>query len=165
MITRKPTREEILELREIARLQFNIPGELLIPGDIYVSVSPNTNRIRFIITNGNRYLSIRSRDYRFNLYLPAGRVLNSILPHPRLRVYVKKDYVEFVSKGETLFSRHVLMADPDIRPGDEVVVVDPGGELLAVGRTRLAGWEMVYYNRGEAVKIREGVLECRNSYH
>ncbi|MEM1639347.1 MAG: PUA domain-containing protein [Desulfurococcaceae archaeon] len=165
MIIRKPTKSELLELREIARLQFSIPGEFLIPDNVHVSVSPNTNRIRFILINGSRYLSIRSRDYRFNLYLPAGRVLNSILPHPRLRVYVKRDYTEFVSKGETLFSRHVLMADPDIRPGDEVLVVDPSGKLLAVGRTRLAGWEMTYYNRGEAVKIREGVLECQNLSH
>ena len=160
MITRKPTIDELSEFRMIAEIQFNVKGELLIPDHAYVSISPNTNRIRLIIVNGEKYLSIRARDYRFNLHVPAGRVLNNILPHPKLRVYVKKDYSEFIGRGETLFSKHVLMADPDIRPGDEVLVVDPDGELLAVGRSRLTGWEMVYYNRGEAVKIREGVYKC-----
>lgn len=165
MKIRKPTPSELAELREIAEIQFNAPGELLIPDQIYVSVSLNTNRVRLVIMNKTRYLAVRARDYRFNLYLPAGKVLNSILPHPRLRIYVKEEYAEFIARGGTLFAKHVLMADPDVRPGDEVLVVDPTGTLLAVGRSRLSGWEMVYYNRGEAVKIREGAYECLNSFH
>ena len=157
LITRKPTAEELEELRAIAEVQFGVAGNLVIPETVNVIISPSTNRIRFLVVNGKKYLALRPRDYRFNLYLSAGEILNTVLPHPRLRVYVKRDYVEFVSKGNTLFCRHVLMADPDVRPGDEVLVVDQNGNLIAVGRSRLAGWEMVFYSRGEAVKIREGV--------
>lgn len=158
MIIRRPTLDELRELRSIAEYQFGVSGTIVIPETIEVAVSPNTNRIRFILLGGKKYLALRSRDYRFNLYLSAGTVLNRVLPHPRLRVYVKDNYTEFISKGETLFCKHVLMADPLIRPNDEVLVNNTRGELVAVGRARLAGWEMVFYNRGEAVKVREGVL-------
>lgn len=157
MIVRRPAKNELEELRGIAELQFDVNGELLIPETIRVAVSPSTGKIRFLILNGKKYLALRSKDYRFNLYIAAGEVLHRVLPHPRLRVYVKSEYVEFVSKGGSLFCKHVLMADPDIRPNDEVLAVDHQGRLVAVGRSRLAGWEMVFYNRGEAVKVREGI--------
>lgn len=157
MIIRKPTTSELRELREIAEFQFNVKGELLIPDDVYVAVSPNTNRIRYLIVDNQKYLSLRSRDHRFNLHIPAGYVLIRLLPPPKLRIYVKNEYAEFIARGETLFARHVLMADPSVKPGDEVLVVDEEGRLLGVGRAKLAGWEMVHYNRGEAVKVREGV--------
>lgn len=157
MIIRKPTEDELLELRGIAELQFKIPGSLLIPDDVQVVVSPNTNRVRLILESGSKYLALRARDYRFNLYIPAGVVLNNYLPHPRMRVYVKDEYADFIAKGKTLFCKHVLMADPEIGPYDEVLVVDSTGKLLAVGRALVAGREMVYYKRGEAVRVREGV--------
>ncbi len=162
MIIRRPTSNELIELRSIAELQFKVPGDILIPEDVYVAVSPNTNKIRLVLRSGVKYLGLRARDYRFNLYIPAGIVLNNSVPHPHMRVYVKKEYVPFIAKGKTLFCKHVLMADPEIRPEDEVLVVDSAGSLLAVGRALIAGHEVVYYKRGEAVKIREGVSEVEN---
>lgn len=157
MITRAPSREELLELRKIAEYQFGVKGDALIPDNILVTISLNTNKIRFILHAGKRYLGIRAQDYRFNLYIPAGRVLNELLPPPLLRVYVKREYAEFVARGGSLFCRHVLIADPNIRPNDEVLILDQDNELIGVGRAQLPGWEMVYYNRGIAVKVREGV--------
>jgi uncharacterized protein with predicted RNA binding PUA domain len=157
VIARRPTPNELAELRSIAEFQFRVPGALLIPDDVYVTISPNTNRVRLVMRNASKYLALRARDYRLNLYIPAGVELNKILPHPYMRVYVKDDYAGFIASGRTLFCKHVLMADPAIRPDDEVLVVDAKGRLLAVGRALVAGWEMVYYKRGGAVKVREGV--------
>lgn len=159
VIIRKPTTRELEELWEISKLQFTVNGEEFIPSDVLVGVSPNTGKIRFVLYSDKLYLSLRSRDYRFNLHIASGVVLNKILPKPKLRVYVKDEYVPFIKSGRTLFCRHVLVADPNIRPGDEVLVMDPYGVLIAVGRSTKSGWEMVYYKRGEAVKIREGVNE------
>jgi uncharacterized protein with predicted RNA binding PUA domain len=157
LIIRRPSIEELNELREIAWFQFGVRGEDFIPDNVLLVISPNTGKPRYIILNGEKYLSIRARDFRFNLHISSGMVLNKILPHPKFRVYVKNEYAELVAQGNTLFSKHVLMCDPDVRPGDEVLIVDPHGALLAVGRAKLSGIEMVYYNRGEAVKVREGV--------
>jgi len=59
-----------------------------------------------------------------------------------------------------VFTKHVVWADPDIRPGDEVVVVDyETGEVIGVGKASKPGWEMIYYGWGEGVRIREGINE------
>lgn len=157
MITRKPTPRELEELRYIAELQFGVEGHLLIPDEVLVVASPVTGKIRMVLLNEKPYLGVRPRDYRFNLYVAGGIRLNDLLPKPKLRVYVKDEYAEFVKAGKTVFCRHVLMADPGIRFGDEVLAVDPSGKLLAVGRSVKSGFEMVFYRRGEAVKIREGM--------
>jgi len=47
-------------------------------------------------------------------------------------------------------------ADPEIRPGEEVVVVSRRGELLATGTAVLAGVEMTRFRSGVAVKVRRG---------
>ena len=52
-----------------------------------------------------------------------------------------------------VFAVGVEDADPNIRPGDEVVVVR-NGELAACGTARMSGEEMVQSTRGEAVRGR-----------
>lgn len=159
MIRRPPTSEELKELRAIAAYQFGISGDDLIPPHVTLVLSKRTMRVRMLLLDNKKYLSLRAGDHRFNLHVPSGLVLNRLLPHPRLRVYVKDEYAEFIAKGGNLFARHALMADPLIRPNDEVLVVDSSGNLLAVGRAVMSGWELAYYKRGEAVRIREGISE------
>ena len=43
------------------------------------------------------------------------------------------------------------------RPGEEVMVVGPGDDLLAVGQLLLTPVEMGSFKYGVAVKIREGL--------
>jgi predicted RNA-binding protein (TIGR00451 family) len=50
-------------------------------------------------------------------------------------------------------------ADDEIRPKDEVIVVNENGEVLAVGRAVLSGEEMKAFKTGVAVKVRRGSLE------
>jgi len=158
MLRRRLTESEIEELRYIAGLQFGV-GEEFIPDDAEGEFSRTTLKLRRIIVDSKPYLAVRASDYRFNLYITSGLVLNKILPHPKMRVYVLSKYADFIAKGGNVFCKHVLMADPDIRPEDEVLVVDEKGELLAVGRAIKPGWEMVFYKWGEAVRIRRGVSE------
>lgn len=47
----------------------------------------------------------------------------------------------------------VIDADPQIRPGDEVLVM--GDDIFGVGRARMSGWEMVQARRGVAVELRQ----------
>ena len=158
MIRRRLSDQEIEELRYIAGLQFGVGGEF-VPEGAVGEFSKNTLKLRRVIVDDKPYLSIRASDYRFNLHIPSGLVLNRLLPQPRLRVYVMERYSEFVASGGNVFCKHVVMADPDIRPEDEVLVVDEKGNLLAVGRAVKPGWEMVFYKWGEAVRIRQGVRE------
>ncbi len=160
LIKRKPTSDELEGLRRIADLQFRGYGEEAIPDNILLVISPSTQKIRYILYEGKIYLSLRAGDHRFILHVPAGYRLNNILPHPLLRVYVDSKYGRFITSGGNVFCKHVVLADPDIRPGDEVLVVDADThQLLGVGRAIKPGWEITYYSWGEAVRIKEGVLE------
>jgi uncharacterized protein with predicted RNA binding PUA domain len=56
-----------------------------------------------------------------------------------------------------VFSVAVLGADPNIRPGDEVVVISPDDEVLGVGRSEMSGIEMCEFEKGRAVSVRHKV--------
>ena len=64
-----------------------------------------------------------------------------------------------MARGGTLFAKHVTEVDPDIRAGEEVLVVDEEGSLIATGKAHLSPEEMIQMNRGPAVKIRKGADE------
>ena len=56
---------------------------------------------------------------------------------------------------------HVVATDAGIRAGDEVLVVMGDDVLLATGVALLSGQEMLAFNYGVAVKVRQGKgAEC-----
>jgi archaeosine synthase len=59
---------------------------------------------------------------------------------------------DFPVRG-SVFAVGVTKADPQIRPGDEVVL-HHGGDLRAVGVAQMSGLEMTQLRKGEAVKVR-----------
>ena len=59
---------------------------------------------------------------------------------------------DFDLKGN-LFAVGVEEADPNIRKGDEAVVIRDG-EVVGVGMASMSGSEMIELSRGEAVRIR-----------
>ncbi|MFQ6013601.1 MAG: PUA domain-containing protein [Thermoplasmata archaeon] len=50
----------------------------------------------------------------------------------------------------------MVEADPELRPWEEVLVVDQKDALLAVGRALMNREEMRAFSVGQAVKVREG---------
>lgn len=75
---------------------------------------------------------------------------------PRWTVTVMDGVSEIVSQGKTVFCKHVVDCHHSLRPVEDVAVLNQKGELLAVGRTILAGPIMKQFKRGVAVKVREG---------
>ena len=63
---------------------------------------------------------------------------------------------EVVSKGKTVFCKHVVSCSDSLRPGEDVSILNEKGELLAVGKSVLGGPTVKQFKRGQAVKIREG---------
>ncbi len=71
-------------------------------------------------------------------------------------VKVQDDVSDFIAEGRSVFAKHVVDCDEEIRPEEEVVVIDGYDEVLAVGRAVLTGKEMKAFERGVAVRIRCG---------
>ena len=87
-------------------------------------------------------------------FLREGKALHDNL-YPS-RIVVGEDSDPFVREGRNTFAKFVQRADPDIRPGDETLVVHENGDLLAVGRAELPGSGMGDFETGMAVKVRQG---------
>lgn len=142
-------------LRAIANHQFRIDiGVRLIPDDVLLRISRSTGRVREVLTSdGVRIAAIRASTFTFNLSLYAAQVLHASTS--RLRAVVVSDVADYVAKGTSVFSRHILDVDPSLRAGDEVLVVDESDRLLCVGRLALSPYEIMFFTRGVAVKLRE----------
>ena len=140
----------------IADFQFGKgAGEALFPEGCEVILS-RTGRVRQIILNGKRLATVRAKDGRFTLGIDGALRLLSSLPPPAYRVVAAGDVAEFIRQGKNTFAKHVIAADPAIRAGDEVMVVDGEDRLLATGSAVLSGGEMLLFNYGVAVKVRQG---------
>jgi len=72
---------------------------------------------------------------------------------------VAEDAIPYVRKGKSVFSRFVLDCDEEIRPGDQVLVVDESDELLAWGKALLNKKEMMDFDTGAAVNVKKGFKE------
>ncbi len=59
---------------------------------------------------------------------------------------------DFIPEGDIL-APGVVNADPEIREGDEVLVI--GARAMAVGRAAMPAWEMQKSRRGVAVRVRK----------
>ena len=148
---------DLRRLRAIADYQFGPgAGKALFPNDVEIVRSRKTGRIRQVKHRGELLATVRASDGLLVLTIHGAKRLLPFLGRRHV-VVVSGEAAPFVAQGRSAFAKHILEADPEIRPGDEVLVVDPDGRLLAVGKALLAGPEMMAFKRGVAVKVRAGV--------
>ncbi len=62
--------------------------------------------------------------------------------------------IKFVKESKNLMAPGVIDAHPDIRFGDEVMIVDPQMNIVATGSARMSSQEMIENDKGVAVKTR-----------
>jgi uncharacterized protein with predicted RNA binding PUA domain len=103
-----------------------------------------------------RLATVRAEDGRLTLGIEGASRLKEALAAPGYRVTIDPSVAEFARSGKNAFARHVRAADPAIRAGDEVLVVGEDDELLATGSAMMSGEEMLAFNYGVAVKVRQG---------
>ncbi len=141
--------------RIIADYQFGRgAGEALFLDDTTYSLS-KTRRLRYLYSGKERIVTVRASDNLLTLSMMGARRLHARFESPNLRVVASEDAAPFVAKGGNLFAKHVLSVDPQIRAGEEVLVVDSQDQLLATGTTVLAPEEMMQIKRGIAVAARK----------
>lgn len=153
----KPSPGLLRRLRAIADYQF-FPGagEALIPGDARVLISRNTGRVRAILGREGVIATVRASDYRILLRFLGGLALHRASRFPTMRAVVVDEVADEIRRGGNLFARHVLYVDEELRPWDEVLIVDESDRLCGVGRLLLAPREVLYFTKGVAAITREG---------
>jgi len=133
-------------LRATADYQFGQgTGQVLIPqgaklrGKLYHMVTCKVDAVQVC--------AFVSKTGTVSLTLEGGRLLA-----PLNQSWVRFEGREII--GGSIFAVGVSEADPGIRPGDEVFILDPEGEVVAVGRSEMSGLEMCELERGRAVTLR-----------
>ena len=149
---------DIARVRAVANYQFG-PGadDLLLDGKVELTKSKSTGKIRTVIVDEQHVLSMRAPDGFFSLRPAGAERLRRGFPSPKLRVIVNPDSVNFNREGKNVFCGFVIDCDPELRPMDEVMVVDAMDHLVGIGRALLTREEMLTMKKGLAVKVREGV--------
>jgi len=152
--------EDLWKIRCIADYQFGKGvGSTFFPDNVDIIYSRRTGRVRHVYLDGKRLVTLRPRDGFFSLtILGAKRIVERVQPL-RYWVKVQDDISAFIAKGKSVFAKHVVDADEEIRPMEEVIVINEEDEVLAVGKAVLTGKEMKAFKKGVAVKIRRGASE------
>jgi len=148
---------QLKRVRTIADYQFGRGvGEALFPDNVEFQLS-TTKRIRQVLLNNNRIATVRAKDGMLTLSIEGAGRLHDFMKFPGHRVVVNSDAAPFVAEGKTAFARHVVAVDPEIRAGEEVLVVDESDRLLATGKAALSAIEMPAFKKGTAVDVRSGI--------
>jgi predicted RNA-binding protein (TIGR00451 family) len=153
----KPRLHELRRIRVVANYQFGKGASRAFPKNVLITRSPNTHRIRHIYNDDKLLATYRPKDGLLALSIPGGRALLNIFKRPRLRVQVIPGVEEVIKNGGNVFCKHVQEVDPELRPAEEVLVVDENDRLLAVGRSFFNAEEMLSFKVGVAVKVRHGI--------
>lgn len=151
---------DIKRINSVSEKQFNAP---LIP-DGHLAVlnkAPYEDRMDEIIVDGEVLASLRFEiencEWVLLPRLEAARRLFQGRDKKDLKkwVVIDQEIVPFIlEKGASVLAPGVLDADPDIKKEDEVIVLNPDGDVICCGRARMTGREMCEEKRGNAVKPR-----------
>ena len=134
-------------------------GVKLFPENVEIAYSKRTGRIRYIYLNGKRLATLRPTDGLFSLSIKGAKRIAENAGSAKCFVTVQNNVSRFIAEGGDVFAVHVVKADYQIRPKDEVIIVDEGGRVLAVGRSVLSNEEIKSFKVGVAVKVRRGCKE------
>ena len=149
---------DIRKIKSVANYQFGKgAGEALFKGKIKIVKSKVTGKIRNVYCDGKHIVSMRASDGFFTLKIEGGKRLHEHFSTPKLRVIVENDAIPFIKQGKNVFAKFVVNACGQLRPYDEVLIVDENDELIAVGQCIMNKKEMLDFERGIAVKTREVV--------
>jgi len=156
----KNKKELVEQIRTVADFQLGKgAGKTLFPNDVQIVLSRRTGRIRHIYLKGKLLATLRPTDGMFSLTIEGAKgLVKSSKPHS-LWVKVQEGVEPFVAEGRSVFAKHVVDADEEIRPQEEVIVTGEDSRVLAVGKAVLTGREMKAFKHGVAVKVRRGIME------
>ncbi len=152
--------DDLQKIRSIADYQFGRDvGNKFFPSEVKIVYSKRTRKIRHIYLGEELLATLRPTTGLFVLTIAGAKRMAREVKPLRLWVKIQDDVEPFVAKGRNTFAKHVIDADSEIRPQEEVIVVNGRDEVLAVGRALLSGKEMKAFSRGVAVRVRRGVAE------
>ena len=146
---------DLEKVRAVADYQYGPGiGRILFPDGSEIRKSKKTGRIRTVSLGGKITATLRAMDGFLTLTIDGARLID---PYSRnLSITVTDDSAEFNAKGFNVFCKFVAKASPRIISGNDTLVHDRNGKLVAVGKAALPGFEMRQFDNGIAVNVHSG---------
>jgi len=144
-------------IRNVAEKQFgNGAGQLLLPeGSLVVlNKAPDVDRMDEFFADGEALGALQyvlGKGFRIALRMAGAARLAEV---KKGWVVADKGAVPYILKSSNLLGPGIVGADPDIKVGDEVIVKDPEGSVVAAGTARKNGAGLLKAERGLGVKVR-----------
>lgn len=152
--------DDLQKIRSIADYQFGRDvGKSLFPSEVKIVHSKRTGKVRHVYLREELLATLRPTTGLFVLTIAGAKQMVREVKPLRLWVRIQDDIEAFIAKGRSVFAKHVMDADSEIRPREEVIVVNGENRVVAVGRALLSGKEIKAFSRGVAVRVRRGVAE------
>jgi 7-cyano-7-deazaguanine tRNA-ribosyltransferase len=143
------------KLQAIFSYQWLLNGDLVESlDDTDITFSRSTGKIRYVRKDGDILFTMVPTTGLLTPTYEGGKILRKYNIGNQFLVMMDDDASEFVAKGKSALAKFVVQASSELRPGEEVIVIDKNKEILGVGRALLNGIEMQSFNRGVAVQIR-----------
>jgi len=152
------------QIRAISDYQFGIGVTDILFDDIkniHLERSLKTKKIRYIYENNNLILVLRPKNGLFTLSLYSAKKLIKKISPPKLRIIVLNEISEFIKRGRNVFCKHVIDYDNELRPLDEVIIVNQDDELLAIGKLKIPIYFVKSFSSGVAVDVRKGIYKSK----
>ncbi|MFH1404009.1 MAG: tRNA guanosine(15) transglycosylase TgtA [Candidatus Altiarchaeota archaeon] len=151
-----PVVRDLAKVRALMDYQFGKGAGELIPDSVRIKRSRKTRRMRWIYEGKDMLASVRASDHFIIPHEKLALRLREKFNAPRLRVVLtdEPEAVEFVRQGKSVMCKFVESVDPELRCGDECIVVDKDDEFVRTGTLALSPSEIMDFTRGAAVKTR-----------
>ena len=129
-------------------------GKLADLEDLEIVLSRSTGKIRHCKSGDEIFFTVVPTTGLLTPTYRGGQELLRVGLDDAYKVIMDSDVSEFVASGKSALAKFVKDADPRLKAGEEVVVLDEVQNLLGTGRALISGSEMTTFNRGVAVVIR-----------
>ena len=157
MLKRKAEYFELLMLNGTFFYQYEpYTDEILFDGkdNIFVEVSKKTKKIRHVTLNGKILATIRPKDGFLIFTIEGAEFVKKKIRELPKKVYVSNEGVKSLKTTSSIFTKQIVKLDENIRPNDEVFILDLKGDIVATGKSNLSSEEMRSLKRGVAIKVR-----------
>ncbi len=146
---------DLIKLKALIDFQFG-SGAHNVFDEMPVSVnrSPKTGILRNFMHNDKIIGTIRPTDFSIVPSKMFAAKLLEFIPSPKLRVIATNDSIPFIAKNKDLLAKFVTSADPNIKSGEEVFIMDEKNNFINSGRAHLSAAEMIQFDHGIAVRVR-----------
>lgn len=120
--------------------------------DFRFEFSKQTGRLRYIHKGKDPFLTIIPTTGWIVPSLEAFEIIKEASEPPKYRVIVSDDAAKFAAEGKSVFSHHIIDIDKNLKPNDEIMIVDQNDKIAALGKLNFPIQYITNERNGVAVK-------------